>query len=207
MPFRFRSKYALLTYSQCQDLDGSSIASHLDQLGATYVIGKEAHADGGTHFHAFAMFPEKFTSSSERFADVLGVHPNIQLARKTPWKMYDYACKDGEVIARTLERPAESSSASRGRDTDDKWAAMLAAETPDEFWKTVRELDPGLLFRSFTSLQKYVEWWYTPRQAVYESPERMVLHLENHEAVSDWLRDEFATRNQGTSFFFIPSWV
>ena len=64
MPFNFNARYALLTYSQCGDLDGVEVSNHFTKLGAECIVAREAHADGGIHLHAFVDFgPEcKFRS-------------------------------------------------------------------------------------------------------------------------------------------------
>ena len=56
MPFNFNARYALLTYSQCGDLDGWEVSNHFTKLRAECIVAREAHADGGIHLHAFVDF-------------------------------------------------------------------------------------------------------------------------------------------------------
>ena len=58
MTFNFNARYALLTYSQCGDLDPWAVNEHLGQLRAECIIAREAHADGGNHLHCFVDFEE-----------------------------------------------------------------------------------------------------------------------------------------------------
>nr|QWY79444.1 MAG: replication-associated protein [Cressdnaviricota sp.] len=100
------SRYLLLTYAQSNGLDEWDVSNHLSTLGAECIIAREDHADGGTHLHCFVDFNRKFRSRNIRIFDVGGFHPNVSPSRGTPEKGYDYAIKDGEVVAGGLARPA-----------------------------------------------------------------------------------------------------
>ena len=104
--FRFQAKYALLTYAQCGELDPFSIVEHLGSLGAECIIGRENHADGGLHLHAFVGWDGKFSTRNCRAFDVAGHHPNIVASYGTPAAGWDYACKEGDIVAGGLERPS-----------------------------------------------------------------------------------------------------
>nr|WAE43275.1 MAG: replication associated protein [Cressdnaviricota sp.] len=167
MPFRFQARYALLTYSQCGDeLAPDRIVNCLSALAAECIIGRESHEDGGIHLHVFVDFGRKFRSGAVDVFDVDGFHPNISSSYGTPEKGYDYAIKDGDVVAGGLERPS-----GRGNGKADLvWSEIAAAETRDEFWELCRRLAPKTLLSSFPSLRAYAEWHYRPHIAEYESP-------------------------------------
>jgi len=108
MPFKFEAKYGLLTYAQCQNLDPFRVVTHLSEIGAECIIGREDHSNGGTHLHAFFMFERKFATRNERIFDVDGFHPNIVRGYGTPEKGWDYATKDGNIVAGGLQRPSRN---------------------------------------------------------------------------------------------------
>lgn len=62
-----------LTYPQC-DLEPWEFASLLFQGPAQncdkYVIGKEQHKDGGTHYHVYLHFPKKLNVKNPRYFDL-----------------------------------------------------------------------------------------------------------------------------------------
>ena len=105
--FSFHARYALLTYAQCGDLCPFTIVDLLSTMGAECIIGREHHQDGGIHLHVFVDFGRKYRSRRADTFDVGGFHPNISQSYGTPEKGYDYACKDGDVVAGGLDRPVQ----------------------------------------------------------------------------------------------------
>lgn len=99
MSFRFNARYVLLTYPQSGDLDGFAVSDHLSELGAECIVARENHTDSGVHLHAFVDFGKRFQSRNVRIFDVLGRHPNVSVSKGSPEKGYDYAIKDGDVVA------------------------------------------------------------------------------------------------------------
>ena len=97
-PLFFDAKYGLLTYAQCGSLDPKRVAEHIEHLGGQCIIGRESHADGGLHLHAFFMFERKFRTRACRVFDVDGRHPNVVRGYGSPEKGYDYATKDGAIL-------------------------------------------------------------------------------------------------------------
>ncbi|AFS65316.1 spliced replication-associated protein [Dragonfly associated gemykibivirus 1] len=168
MPFRFAAKYGLLTYPQCGDLDPWAVNDMLGRLGAECVIGRENHQAGGVHLHAFFMFERKFESRNVRVFDVDGHHPNIVRGYSTPEDGWAYATKDGDVVAGALECPRPRTEVS---ESSSKWARAILAETREEFFAIVAELDPRALCVSFGSLRAYADWKYRPARDPYITPE------------------------------------
>lgn len=185
MPFRFQAKYGLLTYPQCGTLDPFHVVEHLSNLGAECIVGREHHSDGGNHLHAFFMFESKFRSSNVRVFDVDGHHPNVSRGYSNPADGYDYAIKDGDVVAGGLERPSESSV-----QNDSKWARIVAAEDEDEFWSLVRELDPRALCINFTSLRAYAGHRYAPTRDEYRSPTNIRFDTTQYPQLHAWVETE-----------------
>jgi hypothetical protein len=176
--FRFQAKYALLTYAQCDGLSVRHLADHLGTLGAKYVIGRENHADGGIHFHAFIDFGRKYDSRNVRVFDVDGHHPNILVGHKTPEAMFDYATKDGDIVEQTMERPTERGVGTQS--SASKWSDIVGTSlTRQDFFEKVAELDPRALCCSFGNIQKYADWRYAEPDPEYTGP------------TTGWVTDEY----------------
>ncbi|QCW23670.1 MAG: replication-associated protein [Genomoviridae sp.] len=138
---RFEFRYALFTYSQCGDLEPEAVGLMLSDLGAECIIGREDHADGGIHLHAFAEFQPRLRKRGHVWADVKGFHPNIQPVTKTPWMTYDYAIKDGDVVWGGLERPPMTKKATHEAKEGSKaeaWLDLVNAESSEIFWRRKR---------------------------------------------------------------------
>uniref|UniRef100_A0A8A4XBU0 Replication-associated protein n=1 Tax=Emberiza spodocephala Genomoviridae sp. TaxID=2814950 RepID=A0A8A4XBU0_9VIRU len=167
MPFHCNARYFLVTYAQCADLSEWDVLDLFTSLGAECIIAREQHADGGVHLHVFVDFGRKFRSRKTNVFDVDGRHPNIEASRGTPEKGYDYATKDGDVVAGGLERPKRATGSGK---TFDLWSQVAGAENRAEFWELCEELDPKSLCCSFGQLQKFADWRFAEKPAVYESP-------------------------------------
>lgn len=165
--FHCNARYFLITYAQCGDLSEWDVLEHIGSLGAECIIARENHQTLGVHLHVFVDFGRKFRSRKTDVFDVHGRHANIQPSRGTPEKGYDYAIKDGDVVAGGLERPEGRVGSGKNFDL---WTQITDAADREEFWSLVQELDPKSLCCSFGQLQKYADWKYTPTPPVYESP-------------------------------------
>lgn len=181
---QFQFRYVLLTYAQCGGLDPFEIVNHLAQLGAECIIGRENHSDGGIHLHAFADFGRKFRTRDQRCFDVGGRHPNIESCKKTPEKMYDYAIKDGDVVAGGLERP----SGNGVLEASSKWHDIIMATTRDEFFDRVAMLDPRALCVNFSSLRCYADWKYREDPTPYATPSNIQFDVSGFPELDDWVR-------------------
>jgi len=180
------AKYVLLTYAQCGDLDAWTVSDHLSTLGAECIVGRESHADDGIHLHVFADFGRKFSSRKTDVFDVGGYHPNIERVGRTPWKAYDYAIKDGDVVAGGCSRPEESGTESN-READLTWSRIIEAETAEEFHRLCAELAPEHYVRSFGSIRSYVDWRYRHVAEPYSTPEGIGFSVEGVEGIPEWL--------------------
>jgi len=166
MPFDFHCRYGLFTYAQCADLDPWAVCNHFASLSAECIIGREEHADGGTHLHAFVDFGRRRRFRVVSFADVCDFHPNISKSRGTPEHGYDYAIKDGEVVAGGLERPKPVHILSKNA----IWSQILDATSRDEFFQLVRELAPADLAKCFPALSRFADSEYATPCPEYEGP-------------------------------------
>lgn len=171
--FSFNARYFLVTYAQCGDLDPWAVNDHFAALGAECIIGRESHADGGTHLHVFVDFNRKFRSRRAGAFDVDGRHPNIEPSRRNPQGGYDYAIKDGDVVAGGLARPSVDGADGHG----DKWSNIVSAEDEREFWERVERLDPKALCTQYANLRKFADWRFKVEPEVYEHPAGLVLDV------------------------------
>lgn len=183
--FRCNARYFLITYAQCGELDGFVVMEHFSSLGAECLIGRELHQDGGTHLHCFVDFGEKFRGRGAEIFDVDGRHPNIETVGRTPWKAYDYAIKDGDVVCGGAERPVETSSV--GTTSHDKWAQIVSASCRDEFWELVLRLDPKAACVSHTQLAKFCDWKFAPDVVPYATETGISFIDDNFDGRADWL--------------------
>jgi len=179
-------RYALITYSQCGDLQPQSVVSHFDKLGALVIIGRETHSDGGTHLHVFADFQRKFRSRQTSVFDVDGRHPNLSPSKGTPEKGYDYAIKDGDIVGGSLERP-QSRRGGNGS-ISDKWSIIADATSREDFWRLAHELDPKSAICSFGQLQKWCDWKFAPVRPPYEHPTGIEFVESDSDGRHSWLR-------------------
>ena len=182
--FRFQAKYGLLTYAQCGDLDPWLVNAHLGRLGAECIIGRESHKSGGLHLHCFFMFEKKYSTRDCRAFDVGDCHPNIVAGYGTPSAGYDYAIKDGDVVAGGLERPSGNDTSLSG--PSGVWARIVLAETRDEFFGLCQDLDPRSLCVNFTSLRAYADWRYRLDRAPYTHPTSLELETDHMPGLSRW---------------------
>lgn len=183
--FQFQRRYGLFTYAQCGDLDPHAVVCLFSGLDAECIIGRENHADGGIHLHAFVDFGRKFRTRNTRQFDVDGHHPNVLPCKKTPEKMWDYATKDGDIVAGGLERPDGSGVP----DARDPWHEIIMAESRDEFFELCAQLAPRSLACSFTSLRAYADWKYRPARTPYVNPPEWRFDTEDVPQLRRWIRE------------------
>lgn len=194
MPFRFAAKYGLLTYPQCGELDPWRIVSMLGELGAECIIGRESHADGGLHLHAFFMFERKFESRNVRVFDVDGCHPNIVRGYSKPKEGATYATKEGDVVAGGLDISSLGTDVPK---SSGPWAEILLADTREEFFEACKALAPRALLCSFTSLRCYADWRYRPIPTPYEHPRGLSFDTTAYPELSAWVSHNLEGHQSG----------
>jgi len=184
--FFVNSRYVLLTYAQCGDLDEWAVSNHMSDLGAECIIGREIHPDtGGFHFHVFVDFGRKFRSRSASVFDVEGRHPNVSPSRGTPEKGYDYAIKDGDVVAGGLGRPRPRGGMHIGADNVTNLAHLC--ENSEEFLELCDEVGRGDLIKNFNNKIAYARWRYKSVLPEYDAPPGVGGFCELDSGRAEWL--------------------
>lgn len=198
MTFYFNSRYVLLTYAQSGDLSEWSVLEHISGLGAECIIGREDHAVEGTHLHVFCDFGRKKQSRRVDFFDVDGCHPNIVPSRGRPEGGWDYAVKDGNVVARGLGRPGSGGLPS----TPNKWSEIVGAESRDEFLRLVQELDPKSFVLRHRELLDYADRYYAEQREPYVGPDGIEFDLGMVPDLAEWRRESLGDDPvMGESYF------
>lgn len=169
-------KQCLLTYAQCGDLDPFAVVNLLADLGAECIIGRESHADGGTHLHAYAQWETKFRSRGHTLFDVDGRHPNIAPVRwGSPEWVAEYAGKMGDIVAGGLDlsqidSTISGNSQARSKQSFEDWSLIVNSETEAEFWSNVTTLAPRQLACNHQALLSFAKWKWAPIPEIYVSP-------------------------------------
>ncbi|UBQ66226.1 Rep protein [egret CRESS-DNA virus] len=178
-------RYGLITYAQCGNLDPHEVVCHFGNLGAECIVGREHHADGGLHLHVFADFGRKFRSRRADIFDVGGRHPNIEASKGSPGRGYDYAIKDGDVVAGGLARPEGQNA---GDDNSSgKWAQIVEAGSRDEFLDLCLRLAPRDAVTSWGSILKFADWKFAPVIEEYDTPAGVGFDTSGFDGFYDWL--------------------
>lgn len=182
MTFHFNSRYVLLTYAQSGDLSEWTVLEHISSLGAECIIGREDHVDEGTHLHVFCDFGRKRQSRRVNFFDVDGRHPNIVPSRGRAEFGWDYAVKDGNVVAGGLGRPGSGGLPA----TPDKWREIVRAESRDEFLRLVQELDPKSFVLRHRELLDYADRYFAEDREPYVGPDGVEFDLGMVPELAAW---------------------
>lgn len=124
--FRLRAKKILLTYPQVNVEENAE--QFLDLFKRTFdriiipkyaICCKETHADGNHHFHLYLESSETVSTKNERFFDITIeekiYHPNVEVVKKTPWKVVDYVKKEGVYFEHLPENAPRCSLDKLGR--------------------------------------------------------------------------------------------
>lgn len=182
MTFNFNSRYVLLTYAQSGDLSEWSVLEHISGLGAECIIGREDHADEGTHLHVFVDFGRKKQSRRLDLFDVEGRHPNVVPSRGRAEFGWDYAVKDGNVVAGGLARPGSD----RLPPAENKWSQIVCAEDRSEFLRLVQELDPKSFVLRHRELLDYADRYYAEQREPYVGPDGVEFDLGMVPELATW---------------------
>lgn len=191
------AKYLFLTYPQIPDDDDFywGVLDQISSLDAECIIGRERHSDGGLHLHVLCQWIRSggFSTRNARAFDFRGRHPNIERVGRTPWKVWDYACKDGDIVAGGLARPSEESSGEGGSawegEYTSKWAYIADAATKSEFFDRLLAEDPRAFACSYSSIAKFADWKYKPAAQEYCSPADFEFNLDGYPELRAWVDD------------------
>ena len=108
--FRVCCNNLLVTYPQAEGCDVDGIVAVLRRANLEFQLGRERHADGGVHYHAFCrrVGGGRFESTNARILDVrcggMVYHPNIRVIYRTPELAWDYVGKDGDIVGEDFGR-------------------------------------------------------------------------------------------------------
>ncbi len=191
MTFHCNARYFLLTYSQCGELDPWAVSNHLGELRGECIVAREAHADDGTHLHAFVDFGRKFRSRRTSIFDVDGHHPNVSATHSSPREGFDYACKDGDIVAGGLERPEQGNRLVRRSG----WHDIISATSRDQFFERIMAHDPRTLCTSFTQLSLYADWMYREDPEPYRTPDGLDIDASAFPQLEEWSRREIQSEH------------
>lgn len=200
--FRFNARFTLCTYAQSAALDCEHLVLHLRSLSKCFVIGRENHADGGIHYHAFIDFGRKFSTRDCHFLDVDGFHPNIGRGYGSPSAMCDYATKDGDIVSEegnARERHGSGTGVGpRGTTnaTHAKWTDIISQGTRESFFDSLAQNDPKSLICCFGNISKYADWKYAIPANPYSTPPGITVDSLFPEG-EEWLQRNVRERTAG----------
>ncbi|UDN67450.1 replication-associated protein [robinz virus RP_258] len=159
-PFDFHAKRAFLTYAQCGDIEKEDLRDFLveEKNVEWYIIGKETHADGGLHLHAYVEWTRQQRIRDARHFDFREVHPNWQPVRR-PVECQKYCVKDGDYIANM-----EIAKTKR------TYGEIIAgASSKAEFLVQVEEAYPRDMVINLERVRAFAEWKYNVEPEAYVS--------------------------------------
>lgn len=198
--FTVKARYVLLTYAQSGDLSEWSVLEHISSLGAECVIGREDHADGGTHLHVFCDFGRKFQSRRANIFDVDGRHPNLVPSKGRAEFGWDYAVKDGNVVAGGLGRPGSGGLPQAA----DKWSQIVGAEDREEFLRLVQQLDPKSFVLRHREILDYADRYYAEEREPYVGPDDVMFDLGMVPDLAGWRGESIGDDSVGESCTIKP---
>lgn len=207
MSFHACAQSFLLTYAHAEGsdardpLDPFAIVGRLGELGGECIVAKELYpTSDGFHLHVFVMFERRFRSRKVDCFDVGGYHPNILPSRKNAAGGFDYAIKDGDVVAGGLARPSGESGRKSTDRAADAWGQITAACSREEFWQLLEELDPKSMVCSFNAVSKFCDWKFREEPVPYCGPDG-VFDVADYPDIGLW-RDTFLPRGGGGEYCF-----
>lgn|SRR6266566_3415382 len=157
------------TYSQAPDLTREIIRDwYLKEGAVEYVVGQEAHEDGGKHFHVYAKFEKKKRTRNPRYFDINGYHPNVSAPRSVK-ACFEYCTKDDENPLSNFV-PGE-----KKKDANTRWGEILdGAADRKAFFELVRKEFPKDYVLNHEKLEYFVTKHYPEPEDEYERPDQEV---------------------------------
>lgn len=185
--FRLRTQRVILTYSQISDrFDKDALGPFLLSLeedSDCIRVAHEHHRDGGSHMHAYVDWGRvRYTTNPLEF-DFGGTHPNIKSIRATPWRVYEYVGKEGEILFEHGDPPLPGGKSKSDR--DDKWRTCIEAPTKAEFFDKCKETCPRDLVIAFNSISAFADWHYRDPGEQYDAPD-IILEGEEVPGILRW---------------------
>lgn len=151
MTFKFQSKYAGLTYPQC-NADFDQLFNFLTSMPNVQhvVLGQEHHQDGNTHYHAAIKYKKKPCIRDQRHWDFNNYHPNIIKPRVyKDWVAY---CKKENNFKEhdplSTEEETEVYSLAKTLNEQQFFETCLKTKIPFQYakhaWDLARRMDPPI---------------------------------------------------------------
>lgn len=206
--FRLSCRRVFLTYSQVPDgWNPQSLLDRLEELGAKYRIGRELHQDGGVHYHAYVDFVNKRDFGRADYFDIDGHHPNIRSIWKTPEYVFDYAGKDGDIVACTTERPDPIKGASARQEA---WGPVHSLERSEEVYEAISKIDPRAAILSFPAISQFMDrkekQFRRSKVRPYENPPGLVINWEEYPELRHWVLGSLPNGADRIRRFSRPGW-
>ena len=145
--FRVQSRYVLLTYAQCGNLDEWRVHDVITSFPAEVSHCTKTHADGEFISMLSSISADASTSETRDALMLMATTEYIQPCGRTPQKMLDYAIKDGDIVA----GGSVPSSTIRFRQLTMSGLESHMHLLWTRFWDLVRELAPRTLCCNFNS--------------------------------------------------------
>ena len=121
-----------------------------------------------------------FVIDSPQFFDYCETQSNIRPVRVTPYKVYDYTIKDGDIVDEEGTPPSPPGKES----AKDNSHEIMEATTRDKFFKraAVKNLRDTVLH--FKALDSFADWKYRDVPEEYK-PCEMICFCERYPQLSD----------------------
>lgn len=169
--FRVNAKAILLTYAQCGKLDAKELYTVMNTRWPVkgYLIGREKHADGSPHMHAYFEFVNKLDVKNATAFDVktndlegkpVTLHPNVRTVKHGKREaVMHYCMKEGNFIQEKLDIFPTSRNFMRKKIDLDQWIRYKQHGRADEVKWPIKLLD-GTLVNKPKSLHEKKRHWF-----------------------------------------------
>lgn len=121
------------------------------------------------------------------------IHPNIKPIRYTPWRSYDYAGKDNDVVFEYGIPPSNQKGSKQDRDS--KWKECMEQPTKEEFFEKCKEICARDLVIAFNSISAFADWHYRDPSIPYEAPDITAFEEETPDILR-WAMDNLGYNPQ-----------
>nr|QXN75509.1 MAG: replication associated protein [Genomoviridae sp.] len=176
--FEKNAKAFLLTYSKLDDNAQSAFFSRASahygfiveniRTPNCYRLGRERHQDDGVHVHCYVSFDTAVRIQSQFRFDFGGSHPNIRSVSRGHKRTYDYAGKDGDIVAEYGEPPPPIDA---GKNKDDGiWAEALRQSTKTDFLDVIRGGSPKDYILFNRQVESFADKHFGTCEEPYRSP-------------------------------------
>lgn len=191
--FDKRSFNWFLTYSQVQLDDvqfNDAFWGNAHIAGCDgFVLARESHADGGTHYHAIVCYHRTKRIRSHTAFDLIyngeSIHGNYQPIRRLQ-ECYDYVTKDGNFVE-DIDGIAGLSSS---RKKPNYWEEALQQSTKEEALRIIRKHNPEAYLKNRMQLDYGLDKHFEVREELAPPPYARGTFTNVPDALDDWVRTE-----------------